>query len=134
MRCASFLLIQLLLLTIITPSIAQKKAERKEQSPVILNFNRYLGFRSADDLTDDSDYSFIVREDHSWSFRPTLGKSQFFGKLDMSGISKLSEVLDSVSKIEPVDPNKPRIADVPKIKISAHSGKDKIQRELGVQS
>ena len=113
---------------------AEDKKKATDDSPVVLQVHRYLGFRQASDVTIESDYTFKVREDGTWSYKPMVGKETFDGKLDMSGEEKMAEFIDAIAKVEPVDKTLPRIADAPKVSVRLAAKEKDAERELQVRS
>lgn len=124
----------LLLICITCTAEDKKKNETKKESPITFQVSRYLGFRQASDLTVESDYNFILREDNTWTYQALNGEASLDGKLEMAGLEKVAEWIELAGKVEPIDPLRPRIADAPKLGVQWSVKKEMEKRELQVGS
>lgn len=105
-----------------------------DESAVMFEVGRYLGFRQQGSFTDESDYSFQVREDDTWTYRTVVGSKVFEGKLDMGDIEKLAGLINLAAEIEPIDKTRPQIADAPSFKLRWTKDGNTEQRELAVNA
>jgi len=110
----------------------QKKVNK--ESSVIFEVGRYLGFRQQEDFTDESDYTFQVRENDTWIYRTVVGSKIFEGKLNMDDVEKLGGLIKLAVEVEPIDKNRPQIADAPSFKLHWTMDGNTEQRELAVNA
>jgi hypothetical protein len=80
MKLSRYRLLGISLLLVVPPSLngAEKEAKAAE---TILVAGRYLGLRPATEVTVESDYTFTLRADGTWSYRALIDGRQMRGDL-----------------------------------------------------